>query len=199
MGIYMSSTLKCLECGNENTFDTSAFFAPPPLDYLIEKRPRIICDRCKGEKIKASDHRFFSFDMTMNNDESLWEVKTPEEIWIMPDNKQRLSDVIWIDVKYYFQYDEGNICNMLLNFSEFDRFTERENGTDVRPVVPFKRVKHLSEVQDMYVGLDDEYRTHLFCPYYSERFSEDKPAISDYEDNLDYSIPRDFDFSYEFF
>jgi len=134
--------------------------------------------------------------MTMNNDEILWEVKTPEEVWVMPDNQQRLPDVIWLDVKYYFQHNEGNICNMLLNFSKFDRFTKREQSTDVKPIVPFKRVKHLSEVQDMHVGLDDEYRNHLFCPYYSERFSEDKPAISDYEDNFDYSTPKDFDFSY---
>ena len=185
MGIYFSSTITCSDCGNSNTFDTCLlpFIGGnkeiTPDDgflYISKVKPRIICGRCNSEKIKGSDDYFCSVDMTHDHKEDKYIPENQNEIWVLQDNRQRLPDIIYINAENYFSHD--TLTNKLINFSDFDRYLQ--SGEKSSSKIAFHRVKHLSEVQDLYRCDDERYKHCDFCPTYSNRFEKGK-SIFDYE------------------
>ena len=185
MGLYFSSTITCLNCGNSNTFDTSIIlFAEEnkeitPDDgirFISKVKPRILCGRCKSDKIRGSDDYFCSVDMTYDHKTLDYVPENLNETWILQDNRQRLPDKIYIDAEHYFYHD--TCMNLMLSFSSYDKYL----GSKERPQqrVLFYRVKHLSDVQDLYRCDDERYKDCDFCPIYIDRF-EDGKTINDYE------------------
>jgi len=109
--------------------------------------------------------------MSYNKNESKYIPETLEETWILQDNQQRLPDEIYLDPEYQFQHYK--MCNLILNFSDFNRY-KKENG------VLFKRIKHLNDIQDMYQTEDKRYLDCIFAPLYTNRVPEGK-TFADYE------------------
>ena len=185
MGLYFSSTITCLDCGNSNTFDTSIVFFTDEnkevtpddgIRYISKIKPRIKCGRCESEKIRGSDDYFCSIDMTHDHKELDYVPEKLSEFWILQDNRQRLPDTIYVDAEYYFHND--TYTNIMISFSDFDEYLESRGQS--RQKIPFTRVKHLSEVQDLYRCDDERYINCDFCPTYRDRFEKGK-TVKDYE------------------
>ena len=166
MGMYFSSTIKCLNCGNKNTFDTNFFIAPEQLTYVIEKKPRIICGRCNSERIVVSDDSFFSYNMTYDTSGDI--VYVPEntnEIWLLPDCSQRLPDTIYVNIDIYFdRYNKEKICNTLVRFSEFNRFIIKDDS-----LIEFRRTAKINEQEDSFKGVPVEYEQYTLNIAYLDR------------------------------
>ena len=177
----MSSKLECKDCKNYNTWDTSSFIMPPELNFVIAKKPIIICGRCGGQNIKGSDHQFFSFNMEFNDSKGDYTPESTEYTWVLPDNRQRLPDVVWLDMDRYLHLKQPNQPQIDgIYFKDFDRYKkERYNGNE--PLYPFKRVKHIDDVHDLYVCVCEDKRDLKYVVRYYDRFENDYAEGHDYD------------------
>ena len=166
MGMYFSSTIKCLNCGNKNTFSKNFFMTPEQLTYVIENKPRIVCGRCDSERIAVSDDSFFSSNMTYKTSgDIIYVPESTNEIWILPDCSQRLPDTIYVNLEFFFDsYSKEKICNILVKFSDFNRFTEKDDTS-----IEFRRTSEISKQKDSFKGVPVEYEQYTLNITYLDR------------------------------
>jgi hypothetical protein len=174
----MSSTIECKDCENNNIWDTSCFFAPPELAFVIEKKPIITCGRCGAQNIKVSDHQFFSFNMEVNDSESDYVPESTEHTWTLQDNRQRLPDVIWLnssDFLGFMQSGEAKVDGVY--FKDFDNF-EKERYSGNKPLYPFKRVKHIDDIHDLYLCVCEDKRDLKYVVRYYDRMEKGETRLN---------------------